>query len=412
MKKNEAKEHDAFTYSIRCAIALALSATAAQAQFSDGKIKIGVLDDFSGQFCTGNCMGPVNAVRIAADEFGDKIDGVPIEIIWGDHQNKPDVGVALTNKWLDTEQVDLIVDVVNSSVALAVQNIARTKGKAVLYSTAGSSDLTGKQCAPYSAHWSYDTYQFGKTIGEAVPYLGKSWFIIATDFAYGKILAAQIKLNVEKAGGKVLGTVFHPFGINDASSFILQAQASGAQVIALANSGNDATNSVKAAKEFGLVDSGVKIVPVSMDLPFVEGAGGLPVMQGMFLPLPWYPGVSDKARAFSAEFKKRQGTEAPYLMAGLYSAVRTYLLAAQATKTDNPKPIFEYMRAHVIDDAFTSHGVLRADGRMVHDVYLTQLKKPSESKGPDDLSKLIAVIPGDKAFRPMSEGGCPYVKAN
>ena len=249
-----------------------------------------MLDDFSGQFCTGNCMGPVNAVRIAADEFGNKIDGVPIEIIWGDHQNKPDVGVALTNKWLDTEQVDVIVDVVNSSVALAVQNIARTKGKAVLYSTAGSSDLTGKQCAPYSAHWSYDTYQFGKTIGEAVPYLGKSWFIIATDFAYGKILAAQIKLNVEKAGGKVLGTVFHPFNINDASSFILQAQASGAQVIALANSGNDATNSVKAAKEFGLVDGGVKIVPVSMDLPFVEGAGGLPVMQGMFLPLPWYPG--------------------------------------------------------------------------------------------------------------------------
>ena len=393
-------------------LALCLIGVSAHAQFSDGKIKIGVLDDFSGQFCAGNCMGPVNAVRIAAAEFGNKIDGVPIEIIWGDHQNKPDVGVALTNKWLDTEQVDVIVDVVNSSVALAVQNIARAKGKAVLYSTAGSSDLTGKSCAPYSAHWSYDTYQFGKTIGDAVPYLGKTWFIIATDFAYGKILASQIKLNVEKAGGKVLGTVFHPFNVNDASSFILQAQASGAQVVALANSGNDATISIKAAKEFGLVDAGVKIVPVSMDLPFVDGAGGLAVMQGMFLPLPWYPGLSDKARAFSAEFKKRQGTEAPYLMAGLYSAVRTYLLAAQATKTDNPKPIFEYMRAHIINDAFTSHGVLRPDGRMVHDVYLTQLKKPSESKGPNDLSKLVAVIPGDKVFRPLSEGGCPYIKTD
>jgi len=389
---------------------VAAAATGAQAQFTDGKIKIGVLDDFSGQFCQGNCMGPVNAVRIAAAEFGNKIDGVPIEIIWGDHQNKPDVGVALTNKWLDTEQVDVIVDVVNSSVALAVQEIARRKGKAVLYSTAGSSDLTGKACAPYSAHWSYDTYQFGKTVGEAVPYLGKSWFIIATDFAYGKILTQQIKLNVEKAGGKVVGTVFHPFNISDASSFILQAQASGAQVIALANSGADTTNSIKAAKEFGLVDSGVKIVPVSLDLPFVEGAGGLAVMQGMFLPLPWYPGVSAKAAAFSAEFKKRQGTAAPYLMAGLYSAVRTYLLAAKATKTDDPKPIFAYMRAHPIDDAFTNHGILRADGRMVHDVYLVQLKKPSESKGPEDLSKLIATIPGDKAFRPMAEGGCPYIK--
>jgi branched-chain amino acid transport system substrate-binding protein len=388
------------------------SGTGAQAQFSDGKIKIGVLDDFSGQFCQGNCMGPVNAVRIAAAEFGDKIEGVPIEIIWGDHQNKPDVGVSLTNKWYDTEQVDVIVDVVNSSVALAVQEIARRKNKAVLYSTAGSSDLTGKACAPYSAHWTYDTYQFGKTIGEAVPYLGKTWFIIATDFAYGKILTQQIKINVEKAGGTVLGNVFHPFNISDASSFVLQAQSSGAKVIALANSGGDTTNTIKAAKEFGLVDGGVKIVPVSMDLPFVDGAGGLQLMQGMFLPLPWYPGVSDKARAFSAEFKKRQGTEAPYLMTGLYSAVRTYLLAAKATKSDDPKKIFPWMQAHTIDDAFTSHGVLRADGRMVHDVYLTQLKKPSESKGPADLSKLIATIPGDKAFRPMAEGGCPYVKTN
>jgi len=395
------------------AAVFSLGASAAQAQFSDNKVKIGVLDDFSGQFCLGNCMGPVNAVRIAADEFHNKIGDVPIEIIWGDHQNKPDVGVSLANKWYDLEQVDVIVDVVNSSVALAVQNIARSKNKAVLYSTAGSSDLTGKQCAPYSAHWTYDTYQFGKTIGEAVPYLGKSWFIVATDFAYGKILATQIKANVEKAGGKVLGTIFHPFNVNDASSFILQAQASKADVIALANSGNDMTNTIKAAKEFGLVDSGVKIVPISLDLPFVEQQGGLNVVGGMFLPLPWYPGATgEKGLAYSKEFQKRQGTPAPYLFVGLYSAVRTYLLAAQATKTDNPKSIFDYMRAHVIDDAFTKHGVLRPDGRMVHDVYLMQLKKPSESKGPDDLSKLIATIPGDKAFRPMAEGGCPYIKAN
>ncbi len=363
------------------AAVFSLGASAAQAQFSDNKVKIGVLDDFSGQFCLGNCMGPVNAVRIAADEFHNKIGDVPIEIIWGDHQNKPDIGVSLANKWYDLEQVDVIVDVVNSSVALAVQNIARSKNKAVLYSTAGSSDLTGKQCAPYSAHWTYDTYQFGKTIGEAVPYLGKSWFIVATDFAYGKILATQIKANVEKAGGKVLGTIFHPFNVNDASSFILQAQASKADVIALANSGNDMTNTIKAAKEFGLVDSGVKIVPISLDLPFVEQQGGLNVVGGMFLPLPWYPGATgEKGLAYSKEFQKRQGTPAPYLFVGLYSAVRTYLLAAQATKTDNPKSIFDYMRAHVIDDAFTKHGVLRPDGRMVHDVYLSSSRNPQNPK--------------------------------
>ena len=298
-----------------------------------------MLDDFSGQFCLGNCMGPVNAVRIAADEFGNKIDDVPIEIIWGDHQNKPDIGVSLANKWYDLEQVDVIVDVVNSSVALAVQNIARSKGKAVLYSTAGSSDLTGKQCAPYSAHWTYDTYQFGKTIGEAVPYLGKTWFIIATDFAFGKILATQIKANVEKAGGKVLGTIFHPFNVSDASSFILQAQASKADVIALANSGNDMTNTIKAAKEFGLVDSGVKIVPISLDLPFVEQQGGLNVVGGMFLPLPWYPGATaEKGPAYlRRNSRSARARRRPILFAGLYSAVRTYLLAAQATKTDNPE---------------------------------------------------------------------------
>lgn len=389
---------------------LALSAGAAEAQFTDGKLKIAVMDDFSGQFCLGNCMGPVNAVRIAVDEFNGKIGDTPIELIWGDHQNKPDIGVSLANKWYDLEQVDVILDVVNSSVALAVQEIARNKGRAVLYSTAGSSDLTGKACAPYSAHWTYDTYQFGKTIGEAVPYLGKTWFILATDFAFGKILANQIQTNVEKVGGKVLGTVFHPFNISDGSSFILQAQASKAEVVALANSGNDMTLTLKAAKEFGLVDSGVKIVPMSLDLPFVDQQGGLDVVGGMFVPLPWYPGLSDKAAAFSKEFQKRQGTPAPYLFTGLYSAIRTYLLAAQATKTDDPKAIFEWMRAHPIEDAFTNHGVLRPDGRMVHDVFLTQLKKPGESKGPDDLSKLIATIPGDKAFRPMSEGNCPYIK--
>ena len=394
-----------------CGAAALLFATGqARADFSDHKIKMGILDDFSGQYCVGDCKGPVNAVQIAIDEFGGKINGTPIELIWGDHQNKPDAGVSLANKWYDVEQVDVILDVVNSAVALAVQEIARNKGKAVMYSEAGSADLTGKACAPFSAQWTYDTYQFARTIREAVPVLGKKWFVLAADYNFGKLLAAGVQANVPQAGGEVLGVVFHPFGASDFSSFILQVQAAKPDVLALADSGGDMTNAIKAAKEFGLIDAGIKIVPMSLDLTLIEGMGGLDLVQGMFVPLPWYSGLKPEALKFSQEFKKRQGNAAPYLMAGLYSAARTYLLAAQATNSDDPKLIFDWMRKTVINDAFTNHGVLREDGRMVHDVFLTQLKKPSESSGPDDLSKLVATIPGDKAFRPMAEGNCPYVK--
>ena len=380
----------------------------ASAQFSDNKIKIGVLDDFSGQYCFGDCMNPVRAVKLAVEDFGGKIGNVPIEVVYADHQNKPDVGASIANKWYDQEQVDVIVDVVNSAVAFAVQEIARNKGKAVLYSEAGSADLTGPACAPYSAQWTYDTYQLGKTIGEAVPQLGKNWFILAADYAYGKGLAAAVKDNVEKAGGKVVGTVFHPFGAQDMSSFMLQAQNSKADVIALANAGGDMFNSIKSAHEFGLVDSGVKIVPLSLDLPLISSAGGLENVQGMMVTLPWYPGISPAAEQFANRMDAAKGNE-QYMWAGLYSAVHHYLAAAQATGTDDPKAIFAWMQKTPINDEFTTNGVLRPDGRMVHDVYLVEVKKPSESKGPHDLAKLIATIPGDKAFRPMDQGGCPLV---
>jgi branched-chain amino acid transport system substrate-binding protein len=390
-------------------IGAAMLTLPAAAQISDNKIKIAVLDDFSGQYCTGNCMGPVTATRIAADEFGGKIDGAPIEVIWGDHQNKPDIAAALVNKWFDVEQVDAIADITNSSVGLAANRIARDKGRAVLMSSTGSPDFTGKECAPYTTQWTFDTYQFGKSIAEAVPMLGNTWFIVAPDYLFGKTLAANVQKFVTLAGGKVLGTVVHPFGTNDMSSFMLQAQSSGAKVIALANAGGDLTNAIKTAKEFGLVDAGIKIVPLSMDLPFLDGVGGLPATQGMMMTLPWYPGLKPEAMKFALEFKKRQGVMPGYLMAGLYSVVHNYLLAIKATGTDNPKAVFAKMRVTPVDDAFATNGKLRPDGRMVHDVYLVQVKKPSESTGPNDLVKLIATIPGDKAFRPMSEGGCPYV---
>jgi branched-chain amino acid transport system substrate-binding protein len=380
----------------------------ASAQFSDNKIKIGVLDDFSGQYCFDDCMHPVRAVKLAIEDFGGKISDVPIEVIYADHQNKPDIGASIASKWYDTEQVDVIVDVVNSAVAFAVQEIARNKGKAVLYSEAGSADLTGPACAPYSAQWTYDTYQLGKTIGEAVPQLGKTWFILGADYAFGKGLAAAVQANVEKAGGKIVGTVFHPFGAQDMSSFMLQAQNSKAEVIALANAGSDMFNSIKAAHEFGLVDSGVKIVPLSLDLPLIASAGGLENVGGMMVTLPWYPGISPAAEAFAKRMDAAKGNE-QYMWAGLYSAVHHYLAGAKATGTDDPKAIFAWMQKTPINDGFATNGVLRPDGRMVHDVYLVQVKKPSESQGPRDLAKLIATIPGDKAFRPLDQGGCPFV---
>jgi branched-chain amino acid transport system substrate-binding protein len=391
------------------AAAIALSG-GAQAQYSDNMIKMGILDDFSGPYCVDNCMAPVVATQIAVDEFGGKINGVPIVVIHGDHQDKPDVGVSIARRWYDTEHVDVILDVVYSGVALAVQGVAREKGKAVLYSMAGSDQLTGKQCAPYSAQWTYDTYQL-PNLGQALPMLGKKWFILSADYAYGKALVAGVTASVKKAGGEVVGTVFHPFNAGDMSSFILQAQNSHADVLALGDAGPDMNNAIKAANEFGLIAGGMKVVPLSMDLSAIAGAGGLQATQGMFMALPWYRDANPpKSEAWADEFEKRQKTMAPYLMAGLYSAVRTYLLAAQATKSDDPKKIYPWMQHHVIDDAFTKHGVLRPDGRMVHDVYLVRVKKPSESKGPRDLATLIATIPGDKAFRPMDQGGCPYIK--
>jgi branched-chain amino acid transport system substrate-binding protein len=276
-------------------------------------------------------------------------------------------------------------------------------------SSTGSPDFTGKECAPYTAQWTFDTYQFGKSIGEAVPLLGKTWFIITPDYLFGKTLEENVRKFVTAAGGTVVGSVIHPFGTNDMSSFILQAQASKAQVVALAHAGGDMVNAIKAAKEFGLVDSGVKIVPLSLDVALIPSIGGLELTQGMIMTLPWYRGIKPEAEAFAKTYERMEKQPAPYLMAGLYSAIHNYLLAIKATGTDDPKRVFAQMRATPVNDAFATNGHLRPDGRMVHDVYLVQVKKPSESKGPEDLAKLLAVIPGDKAFRPMAEGGCPYL---
>jgi branched-chain amino acid transport system substrate-binding protein len=334
---------------------------------------------------------------------------VPIEIVSADHQNKPDIGAAIARRWFDLDQVDAVTDLVNSAVAFAVLEIAKTDNKAVLLTSAGSADFTGKACAPNNlVHWVYDSYQIGAAIGQAVPQLGKTWFFITADYIFGRALQDGATAFIEKNGGKVVGAVRHPLGTSDFSSFMLQAQASKAEVVAVANGGDDAINAVKTAREFGITDK-QKVVPFGLDsLPAIK-ATSLQLAQGMMYVSPWLPGLDDAANAFFAKFLERRKTAPTSFQVGTYSVVRSYLKAVEATNSDDPKTVIAKMREMPVNDAFTPNGKLRPDGRMVHDVYLVQIKSPAESKSEWDLLKLVATIPGDQAFRPMADSGCPAI---
>lgn len=388
-------------------LAALLAAAPASAEIPNKTVKIGVLSDLSGTYEQNSGKGSVEAAKMAAEEFGNKINGATIEILAGDHQNKADVGVSIANRWFDVDKVDAITDLVNSAIGFAVVDIAKAKNKTVLLTSAGSSDFTGKACAPdTSVHWVYDTYEIGNAIGEAVPQLGKSWFFISADYAYGRALQQNVEAAVKKNGATVSGTVFHALGATDFSSFILQAQASGAKVVAINNGGDDAINAVKSAQEFGLTSS-ANVVPFGLDsLPAIKSLG-LDIGQGLQYVSPWTPDISPEARAFMEAFIKRRGVAPSSFQVGTYSAVRAYLKAVEATNSTDPKTVIRKMRETPVHDAFTNNGVLRADGRMVHDVFLVQIKKPSESTGQWDLLKTVATVPGDRAFRPLSEGGCP-----
>ena len=395
---------------IAVAASLMLACAPAWADISDGKIKIGVLTDLSGPYEQNSGNGSVEAAKMAAEEFGNVINGKPIEIIAADHQNKPDVGAAIAGRWFDVDQVDAVTDLVNSAVAFAVVDIAKAKNKAVLLTSAGSADFTGKACAPdNSVHWVYDTYEIGNAIGQAVPQLGKTWFFLTADYVFGRALQAGATEGIERNGGKVIGSVFHPLGTSDFSSFILQAQNSKAEVVALANGGDDAINAVKSAREFGITTT-QKVVPLGLDsLPAIRSTS-LELAQGMMYVSPWIPDLSDDSKAFLAKFIARRKTAPSSFQVGTYSAVRSYLKAVEAANTDDPKTVIAKMREMPVNDAFAKGGKLRADGRMVHDVYLVQIKSPAESKSEWDLLKLVTTIPGDKAFRPIAEGGCPALK--
>jgi branched-chain amino acid transport system substrate-binding protein len=392
-------------------IAGLLLSSAAGAQIADNRIRVGVLTDLAGIYEQNAGNGSVEAARIAAEEFGGKINGARIEIVAGDHQNKPDVGASVANRWFDVDGIDMITDLVNSAVGFAVVDVAKAKNKTVILTSAGSADFTGKACAPdYSIHWVYDTYQMGKSMGVAVPELGKTWFFITADYAFGHALEGALANAIKPYGATVAGSVKAPLGTSDFSSFVLQAQASGAQVVAINNGGDDAINAAKAAREFGLQAKGVKVVALGLDsLPAIKSAS-LDVAQGGMFVTTWYPDLSPEAQAFTGKFIARRKTAPSSFHVGTYSAVLNYLKSVQATNSKDSKTVIAHMRTQNFKDGFTNGGTLRPDGRMVHDVYLVQVKTPAESKSEWDLLKVVARIPGEQAFRPLAEGGCPAIK--
>jgi branched-chain amino acid transport system substrate-binding protein len=387
--------------------AVALSAVAADAQ-SGGPVKIGVLNDMSSLYADIGGKGSVIAAQMAADDAGPVL-GQKVQIISADHQNKPDIGSAIARKWYDEDGVDMITDVPTSSVALAVNEVSREKKKIVLFTGPATSDLTGPKCNAYAASWVYDTYALAHVTGGAVVKAGgNSWFFVTADYAFGHALERDTAAVVEAAGGKVLGDVKVPLNTSDFSSFLLQAQASKAKVIGLANAGGDTINSIKQGAEFGIVQGGQKFAGLLIFLTDVHSLG-LKTAEGLQLTSPFYWNMNDETRAFARRFEAKMGKPPTFDQAGTYSAVAHYLKAVKAVGSKDPDKVMAKMRELPINDFMTKNGVLRPDGRVIRDMYLFEVKKPAESKEPWDYYKLIETVPGDQAFRPIDQGGCPLV---
>jgi branched-chain amino acid transport system substrate-binding protein len=385
-------------------------ATAAQAQISDDVVKIGVLSDMSSIYADSTGQGSVIAAEMAVADFGGSVLGKKIEVVSADHLNKPDVGANVARTWIDNEKVDVIADVPTSSVALAVQQLTKEKNRVFLISGGGSSDLTGKACSPTGIHWSYDTYALSRVAGSAVVKRGNdTWFFITADYAFGHALERDASEVVTQSGGKVLGSVRAPFGTSDFSSFLLQAQTSKAKAVGLANAGGDTQTAVKQASEFGLPQSGQTLVALLINVADVHSLG-LQAAQGLLLTDGFYWDQDDASRAWSKRFHEKRGLMPTMYHAGVYSAITHYLNAIKAIGTDEAKAVVAKMKATPINDFFAKNGHIREDGRMIHDMYLMQVKKPSESKGEWDLYTKLATVPGEEAFRPLDQGGCPFVK--
>ena len=380
---------------------------AAQAQIA---VKLGVLNDRSGVYSDLGGEGSVVAARMAVEDFKPEAHGLKVEVVSADHQNKPDIGASIARKWYDQENVDVILDVPTSSVALAIAQIAKEKNRLQLNSGAATSDLTGPACTLNTIHWAYDTVQLANVTGGAmVRQGGDTWFFLTADYAFGHALERDTAAVVQKNGGKVVGSVRTPFPSSDFSSFLLQAQASKAKVIGLANAGGDTVNSIKQASEFGITQGGQKLAGLLVFVNDIK-AIGLKTAQGLNFSETFYWDYNDATRAWTKRFMSHLNRAPNMTNAGVYSSVLHYLRAVAATKTKDPAKVVAWMKANPFEDAVFGKGYVREDGRVMIDAFLLEVKKPEESKGDWDLLKVVAKVPAEQAFRPMSDGNCPLVK--
>ncbi len=389
---------------------LALASTPLYAQVSDDVVKIGVLTDMTGVTADITGKGSVIAAELAVKEFGGSVLGKPIQVVFADHQHKVDLGTTIARRWMDVDKVDALVDIPNSAVALAVQALAREKRKIVMYSGAGTTALTNEQCSPYGFHWTYDTYAVSHGTASAVVKAGgTSWFMLASDYAFGHQLQKDATDVVQANGGKVVGAVRHPLNNADFSSFLLQAQSSGAKVIGLANAGNDTINAIKQAGEFSLVEHGQSLAALIFFLQDVHSLG-LKATQGTYLTTASYWDLDESSRAWSKQFFERAGMMPSMLHAGVYGAVLHYLKAVQKAGTDDSDKVAAAMKAMPINDAFTKDAKIRADGRVLREMYLARVKKPADSKGPWDYFEIIRKIAPEETVWPLSESKCEAAK--
>jgi branched-chain amino acid transport system substrate-binding protein len=383
----------------------------AQGKISDDVVKIGVLTDMSGLYADVGGQGAVIAAKMAIEDVGGKVLGKPIELISADHQNKADIAANKAREWFDTQKVDMMAELLNSAVGLAVQKVGAEKKRVTMNSGAASSRLSGADCSPYGVHWTYDTYALAHGTGQTmVKQGGDSWFFLTSDYAFGHSLEKDTSDVVKANGGKVLGAVRHPLNSSDFSAFLLQAQGSKAKVIGLANAGGDTINSVKQANEFGITKGGQQLAGLLVFDTDIDSIG-LDMAQGMFLTTGFYWDLNDDTRKWSKRFGERHKGKMPTMVqAGVYSQVLHYLKAVQAAGTDDADAVMKKMRETPINDILAKNGKLREDGRMVHDMYLMQVKKPSESKAKWDYMKLVQTIPGDQAFKALKDSDCPLIK--
>jgi branched-chain amino acid transport system substrate-binding protein len=391
-------------------LAAAVGIDSAKAQISDDVVRIGVLNDQSNVYADLGGPGSAVAARMAIEDVGGKVLGKPIDLLVADHQSKADIGASIARQWFDTDKVDMVIGFDNSSVALAVEQVAFQLNRIAIAGAIGTTAFTGKACTPNEAAWVYDAYALTNTLARSVVRRGQdTWFFITVDYSLGYSLEADATNAVVASGGKVLGSVRHPLNTADFSSYLLQAQGSGAKVVALANAGGDMTNAIKQANEFGLTRAGQTVVSLLTFITDVNSVG-LKAAQGLTFVTAFYWDRDDESRAWSKRFFERHKRMPTMAQAAIYSAIRHYLQAIDAAGTDEAKAVMAKMRAIPVNDFYAKNGRVREDGRMVHDMYFVQVKTPEESTGPWDYYKILSTIPSDQAFRPLDESGCPLVK--